>query len=228
MQHWNECKQEIADGQEKLAADVSRGPHGRRCASRRHAGLHPRQSGPTGRLSPATLPADRRRRRAPAVHARQRSPRTGRSHRRSATTRSRLASWSIACGSITSAAASSNTPSNFGSLGERPTHPELLDYLAVRFVESGWSMKALHREIMLSAAYQIEFAKRRRERGTRPGQSPLVAHAAAATRRRSVARRVAGRLGPARSATRRHGRPSRSTTWPTSAARSTARSAVMI
>ena len=43
---------------------------------------------------------------------------------------------------------------NFGKLGERPTHPELLDYLADRFVRLGWSIKALHREIMLSATYQ--------------------------------------------------------------------------
>ena len=47
------------------------------------------------------------------------------------------------------------TPSNFGQLGERPTHPELLDYLAARFVESGWSMKAIHREIVLSAVYAL-------------------------------------------------------------------------
>jgi hypothetical protein len=47
------------------------------------------------------------------------------------------------------------TPSNFGMMGDRPTHPELLDYLASRFVESKWSMKALHREIMLSATYQL-------------------------------------------------------------------------
>jgi cytochrome c553 len=47
------------------------------------------------------------------------------------------------------------TPSNFGHLGARPTHPELLDYLACRFVESGWSVKALHRDIMLSATYQL-------------------------------------------------------------------------
>ena len=47
------------------------------------------------------------------------------------------------------------TPSNFGQLGERPTHPELLDYLAARFVESGWSMKAVHREIMLSSTYRL-------------------------------------------------------------------------
>jgi len=47
------------------------------------------------------------------------------------------------------------TQSNFGQLGERPTHPLLLDHLAVRFMESGWSLKTLHRKIMLSATYQL-------------------------------------------------------------------------
>ncbi len=47
-----------------------------------------------------------------------------------------------------------NTPSNFGTLGDRPTHPELLDFLAVKFMENGWSLKWLHREILLSATYQ--------------------------------------------------------------------------
>jgi cytochrome c553 len=46
------------------------------------------------------------------------------------------------------------TPDNFGSLGERPTHPELLDWLASRFIEDGWSLKKLHRRILLSAVYQ--------------------------------------------------------------------------
>lgn len=46
------------------------------------------------------------------------------------------------------------TPGNFGKLGERPTHPELLDYLAQQFIDSGWSIKAMHRAIMRSAAYQ--------------------------------------------------------------------------
>ncbi|MEZ5401804.1 MAG: DUF1553 domain-containing protein [Bryobacteraceae bacterium] len=46
------------------------------------------------------------------------------------------------------------TPSDFGYNGERPTHPELLDYLASRLVENGWRLKALHREIMLSAAWR--------------------------------------------------------------------------
>jgi hypothetical protein len=47
------------------------------------------------------------------------------------------------------------TPSNFGRLGQKPTHPELLDYLASRFIAEGWSIKKLHREIMLSATYQL-------------------------------------------------------------------------
>jgi len=47
------------------------------------------------------------------------------------------------------------TPSNFGELGERPTHPELLDYLAQRFIASGWSIKALHRLILHSATYRL-------------------------------------------------------------------------
>ena len=47
------------------------------------------------------------------------------------------------------------TPSNFGSQGDRPSHPELLDYLAERFVREGWSLKTLHREMMLTAAYGL-------------------------------------------------------------------------
>jgi mono/diheme cytochrome c family protein/cytochrome c553 len=47
------------------------------------------------------------------------------------------------------------TASNFGELGERPVNPELLDYLAARLLEDKWSIKALQREIMLSATYQL-------------------------------------------------------------------------
>jgi hypothetical protein len=47
------------------------------------------------------------------------------------------------------------TPDNFGKLGESPTHPELLDYLTLKFIQHGWSLKALHREMMLSATYQL-------------------------------------------------------------------------
>ena len=52
------------------------------------------------------------------------------------------------------------TPSDFGTQGERPTHPELLDDLAARFIENGWSLKWLHKEIMRSATYQQSSARR--------------------------------------------------------------------
>src|SRR5215211_4952088 len=45
------------------------------------------------------------------------------------------------------------TPDNFGKMGERPTHPELLDFLARRFVKLGYSIKAMHRLLMLSSTY---------------------------------------------------------------------------
>jgi hypothetical protein len=50
------------------------------------------------------------------------------------------------------------TPDNFGRLGEPPTDPPLLDWLAHRFVDGGWSVKAMHRLIMLSATYQMSSA----------------------------------------------------------------------
>lgn len=47
------------------------------------------------------------------------------------------------------------TPDNFGTTGQKPTHPDLLDYLAVRFTDDGWSIKRLIREIVLSRSYQL-------------------------------------------------------------------------
>ncbi len=47
-----------------------------------------------------------------------------------------------------------DTPSNFGQQGSRPTHPQLLDDLAARFIENGWSIKRLHRDILMSATWQ--------------------------------------------------------------------------
>jgi len=49
-----------------------------------------------------------------------------------------------------------STPSNFGALGDRPSHPELLDWLAVNFVKNGWSIKWLHKQIMLTTTYQLQ------------------------------------------------------------------------
>jgi hypothetical protein len=50
------------------------------------------------------------------------------------------------------------TPSNFGLQGEAPTHPDLLDWLATQFIESGWSVKAMHRLIMTSKTWQLASA----------------------------------------------------------------------
>jgi hypothetical protein len=47
-----------------------------------------------------------------------------------------------------------NTPDDFGLRSEAPTHPQLLDYLAARFMEEGWSLKKMHRLLMLSATWQ--------------------------------------------------------------------------
>jgi hypothetical protein len=47
------------------------------------------------------------------------------------------------------------TPDNFGRMGERPTHPELLDYLAAEFVDKGWSIKEMHRLVLNSSTYRM-------------------------------------------------------------------------
>jgi mono/diheme cytochrome c family protein len=51
------------------------------------------------------------------------------------------------------------TPNDFGKQGKPPTHPELLDWLASKFVEAGWSVKAMHRLILLSRTYQLSSAR---------------------------------------------------------------------
>jgi hypothetical protein len=53
-----------------------------------------------------------------------------------------------------------STPDDFGAMGQPPTHPELLDHLATLFVREGWSIKRLHRLLLLSSAYQMSSAAR--------------------------------------------------------------------
>jgi hypothetical protein len=67
------------------------------------------------------------------------------------------------------------TPSDFGVMGERPTHPELLDYLTREFVRGGWSMKRMHRLIMLSATYQESSDSRKDAAATDPDDRLLWA-----------------------------------------------------
>ncbi len=57
------------------------------------------------------------------------------------------------------------TTSNFGARGEPPSHPQLLDYLAGRFIDEGWSLKKLHRAILLSSVYQQSSRDRADDRG---------------------------------------------------------------
>jgi hypothetical protein len=101
------------------------------------------------------------------------------------------------------------TPSDFGAQGERPTHPELLDWLASELIARGWSLKAIHREIMLSATYRqssiAESLNRNPQPATRNPQSidpdnkllwrkPLQRLEAEAVRDAMLA--VSGRLDP--------------------------------
>jgi cytochrome c553 len=60
------------------------------------------------------------------------------------------------------------TPGDFGLRSEPPTHPELLDHLAARFMDGGWSIKALHRRIVLSATYRQQSADRPESRAIDP------------------------------------------------------------
>jgi hypothetical protein len=60
------------------------------------------------------------------------------------------------------------TPSDFGLRSEPPSHPELLDHLATSFMDEGWSLKALHRRIMLSSTYQQASGDRSEARAIDP------------------------------------------------------------
>ena len=64
------------------------------------------------------------------------------------------------------------TPDNVGLLGDRPSHPELLDWLATRFVEDGWSLKKLHKRILMSATY----AQAARSPGPADVENRLLSH----------------------------------------------------
>ena len=89
------------------------------------------------------------------------------------------------------------TPSDFGAQGDRPSHPELLDWLARDLIDHGWSLKAIHREILLSAAYQRSAVSDRRSAAIDPDnrlywRRPLVRLEAEAIRDAMLA--VSGRL----------------------------------
>jgi hypothetical protein len=93
------------------------------------------------------------------------------------------------------------TPSDFGVAGERPSHPELLDWLAREFMDGGWRLKRLHRLIVLSSAYQTSSAL---EPGDRRPDEKLALfgrwrqHRAEAEVVRDSVLAVSGRLNPER------------------------------
>ena len=57
---------------------------------------------------------------------------------------------------------------NFGNIGDKPTHPELLDWLATRFMQGGWKLKSMHKLIMLSSAYQMSSQSSQKELAADP------------------------------------------------------------
>ncbi len=65
------------------------------------------------------------------------------------------------------------SPSNFGTLGQKPTHPELLDWLASEFMESGWSIKSLHRLILTSSTWQ-QSSRHRHDAFNTDGDNRLI------------------------------------------------------
>ena len=90
------------------------------------------------------------------------------------------------------------TPDNFGLSGTPPTHPELLDWLANRFIESGWSLKALHRLILESATFRQSSAPRPRGLARDPDNRLLwryPVHRLDAEAVRDAMLAVSGRLG---------------------------------
>lgn len=65
------------------------------------------------------------------------------------------------------------TPNDFGRQGKPPTHPELLDYLATQFIASGWSVKAMHRQMVLSHTYRLSSRPTDTARDKDPGNELL-------------------------------------------------------
>ena len=65
------------------------------------------------------------------------------------------------------------SPSDFGVRGEAPTHPELLDHLAVEFMDDGWSIKRLHKRLLLSSAYQMASTDQPEARRVDPNNAML-------------------------------------------------------
>jgi hypothetical protein len=93
-----------------------------------------------------------------------------------------------------------NSPDDFGHMGELPTHPELLDYLATEFVKNGWSLKKMHKLMLLSQTYQQSSIALDQATETKDPENKLL-HRANVRRLEAEAIRdamlcVSGRLSP--------------------------------
>jgi len=64
-----------------------------------------------------------------------------------------------------------NSSNNFGNIGDKPTHPELLDWLSTRFMQSGWKLKSMHKLIMLSNTYQMSSQASEKELAADPANN---------------------------------------------------------
>ena len=90
------------------------------------------------------------------------------------------------------------TPDNFGASGQPPSHPGLLDHLAVTFMENGWSVKKLIRAIVLSRAYQLRSQFDAKNNEADPDNVLVWRMPQAPAGSRGAARRHAGGQRPAR------------------------------
>ena len=80
-----------------------------------------------------------------------------------------------------------DTPGDFGMLGQRPSHPELLDWLATELVRQGWSMKRIHKLIMTSTVYRQSSRRTLAQDAIDSGNAAAGSLPGAASRRGSLA-----------------------------------------
>ena len=183
---------------ELAACGIRAGAGSLRCPPRADAHHGPRQSARAGRRGRAALSG--------AVWRRRAADSTAADDARSAGRRRVLAEWIASPRNMLTARVIVNrvwqhhfgrgivrSANNFGELGTPPTHPELLDWLALWLIDHNWQLKPLHRLIMTSSAYRMSSAADDAGAGGRSDQRSVLAVRHAAAQRRGDPRRDAGR-----------------------------------